>query len=299
MSMGDGAEETRVTKVNTLSARIVAPTESCLVAIYGPNLGKRYPLTMDEATIGREPKNEVVVDMDNVSRRHARVAMREGKAFVADLGSTNGTYLNDQEVLNETPLRSGDLIKVGGSIFKFLYGGNVELLYYEEIYRMAIVDGLTQLNNKRYFLEFIEREMARCSRYQRSLSLMMFDIDHFKRINDGSGHLAGDYVLRELGLLVRAKVRKEECVARYGGEEFAIVMPETNAVRARQFAEKLRAMVADHEFTFENARIPVTVSVGVAEMTSEMTEPPQFIKAADQLLYKAKREGRNRVCVGE
>lgn len=289
-------EETRVTKVTSLVGKIQAPGESCLVEIYGPDLGKRYPVQEDEITIGRDAKNFIMVDLDNISRKHARVVIREGKAFVSDLGSTNGTYLNDAEVLNETPLRSGDLIKVGGAIFKFLYGGNVEALYYEEIYRMAIIDGLTQIYNKRYFLEFLEREMARCHRYGRSLSLLIFDIDHFKAINDQNGHLAGDAVLRELSALVRQRVRKEECVARYGGEEFAIVLPESGPEKVRRFADKLLKMVADHEFTFEGQRIPVTISIGVADMTSEMTEPLQFIKSSDSQLYKAKHGGRNRVC---
>src|SRR6185312_5800506 len=173
----------------------------------------------------------------------------------SDLGSTNGTYLNDQEILHETPLRNGDLIKVGGSIFKFLYGGNVEQLYYEEIYRMAIIDGLTQVYNKRYLLEFLEREMARCHRYARALSLIMFDIDHFKNINDSNGHLAGDYVLRELAGLVRQRIRKEECFARYGGEEFSVVMPEAGPENARRFSEKVRKLIEDHAFTFEGKDI--------------------------------------------
>ena len=292
-----GPEETRVTKVTGMINRIQAPGESCLVEIYGPDLGKKYAVDEDEITIGRDAKNNaVVVDLDNVSRKHAQVTSREGKCFVKDLGSTNGTYLNDQEVTQETPLRNGDLIKVGGSIFKFLYGGNIEQLYYEEIYRMAIIDGLTQVYNKRYLLEFLEREMARCHRYARALSLIMFDIDHFKQINDQHGHLAGDHVLRELAGQVKTKVRKEECVGRYGGEEFTIVMPEAGPEKTRRFADKLLRLVADHEFVFENNHIPVTISVGVADMNAETTEPLQFIKAVDALLYKAKRDGRNRVC---
>jgi diguanylate cyclase (GGDEF)-like protein len=287
-------EETRVTKLN-MPVKLIAPQESCLVQIYGPELGKRYPLNTEEITIGREPKCSIIVDLDNVSRQHAKVVARDGKAFVSDLRSTNGTYLNDVEIRGETPLRSGDLIKVGGSIFKFLYGGNVEALYYEEIYRMAIIDGLTQLYNKRYFLEFLEREMARCHRYGRALSLLMFDIDHFKKINDSSGHLAGDAILRDLSKMVKERVRKEECAARYGGEEFCIVLPESGPEKARRFGDKILRMAADHEFLFENNPIPVTISIGVADMTPTMTEVMQFIKAADSNLYKAKREGRNRL----
>jgi two-component system, cell cycle response regulator len=288
-------QETRVTKISKIQDRIVVGSESCLVEIHGPQLGKKYILDEEEFTIGRDVKNNIVVDLDNVSRRHAKITTRQGKSFVVDLGSTNGTYLNDQEVLEETPLRSGDFVKVGGSIFKFLSGGNIESLYHEEIYQLTIVDGLTQVNNKRYFLEYLEREMGRCHRYSRALSLIMFDIDHFKKINDTNGHLAGDYVLRELATIVRQRIRKEECFARYGGEEFAVVMPEAGPDNARRFAEKIRKMVEDHPFVFEDKEIEVTVSLGVADMTGDMTEPLQFIKVADGNLYKAKKAGRNRV----
>ena len=291
-----GGQETRVTKISKLQDRLPANTESCLVQIHGPELGKKWVLDDEEFTIGRDVKNNIVVDLDNVSRRHARIMTKQGKHFVSDLNSTNGTYLNDEEVLEEQPLRSGDHVKVGGSIFKFLQGGNIETLYHEEIYQMTIVDGLTQINNKRYFLEFLEREMGRCHRYNRALSLIMFDIDHFKKINDTNGHLAGDYVLRELANVIKQRVRKEECFARYGGEEFAIVQPEAGPENARRFAEKIRKLTEDHHFEFEQKAIPVTVSIGVADMTGDMTEPLQFIKSADSNLYKAKKTGRNRVC---
>src|SRR6478672_5262128 len=286
--------ETRVTKISKLNEKVLPSSECCLVEIAGPQLGKRFVLDEDEYTIGRDVKNNIVIDLDNVSRRHARFLVQEGKVFVEDLQSTNGTYLNDEEVKQPTALRTGDLVKVGGSIFKFLTGNDLESMYHEEIYQLTIVDGLTQINNKRFFLEFLEREMGRCHRYNRALSLIMFDIDHFKKINDVNGHLAGDYVLRELANLVKQRIRKEECFARYGGEEFSVVMPEAGPENARRFSEKIRKLVEDHHFSFEGKDIPVTISLGVADMTGDMTEPMQFIKGADANLYKAKKGGRNR-----
>ena len=290
-----GGNETRVTKISKLNEKVFTSSESCLVQIAGPQLGKRFVLDEDEFTVGRDVKNNIVVDLDNVSRRHARFLMQDGRVFVEDLGSTNGTYLNDEEVKQATALRSGDFIKVGGSIFKFLTGSDLESLYHEEIYQLTIVDGLTQINNKRYFLEFLEREMGRCHRYNRGLSLVMFDIDHFKKINDVNGHLAGDYVLRELAQTIKQRIRKEECFARYGGEEFAVVLPECGPEKARKFAEKMRKIIEDHPFVFEDKTIAVTISIGVADLSNEMTEPLQFIKVADGNLYKAKKGGRNQV----
>jgi diguanylate cyclase (GGDEF)-like protein len=289
------SDETRVTKISKINDKVGAHAESCLVEIHGPQLGKKYVLEEEEFTIGRDVKNNIVVDLDNVSRRHAKITTRQGQSRVSDLGSTNGTYLNDQEVLDEMPLRTGDYVKVGGTIFKFLSGGNIETLYHEEIYQLTIVDGLTQVNNKRYLLEYLEREMGRCHRYGRALSLIMVDLDHFKQVNDTNGHLAGDYVLRETASLIRQRIRKEECFARYGGEEFAVVMPESGPENARLFAEKVRRLVEAHAFSFEGKPIKVTISLGVADMTPEMTEPLNFIKVADANLYKAKKSGRNRV----
>jgi two-component system, cell cycle response regulator len=289
-------DETRVTKISSIK-ELATPVDSecCIVQIHGPGLGKKYALEEVEFTIGREEGNHIVVDLDNVSRKHARITRKQGRMFVQDLGSTNGTYLNDQEVTQETPLRSGDLIKVGGSIFKFLTGDNVELQYHETIYTLTIVDGLTGVNNKRFFLEYLEKEMGRCHRYGRPLTLMMFDIDYFKKINDVHGHLAGDYVLRELAQTIKRLVRKEQCFARYGGEEFAVVIPEDGPDKARIFSEKIRRTLEEKQFTFENQDIPVTVSIGVADMSPDMVEPLQFIKIADQNLYKAKKAGRNQV----
>lgn len=288
-------QDTRVTKISNIPDRISADAESCLVQIHGPTLGKKYVLDDEEFTIGRDVKNSIVVDLDNVSRRHAKITTRQGRTYVEDLGSTNGTYLNDEEVLEETPLRSGDLVKVGGSIFKFLSGGDIETLYHEEIYQLTITDGLTQISNKRYLMEFLEREMGRCHRYNRALSLIMFDVDHFKDINDANGHIAGDYVLRELAQLIKQRIRKEECFARFGGEEFAIAIPESGPENARRFAEKLRKLVEDHVYIFEGREMRISISLGVADMTRDMTEPIQFIKASDANLYQAKKEGRNRV----
>lgn len=285
-------EETRVSSVSRIIDKAIS-SESCLVTIYGRDLGKQYPLASEETAIGRGSESDIVLDMDNVSRRHARVLNRKDGFYVEDLKSTNGTYVNDIEVKFER-LRNGDLIKIGGAILKFLQGGNIEALFHEEIYRMTIVDGLTQVHNKRYFMEFIDREMARCARYDRPLSLLLFDIDHFKQINDVHGHLAGDFVLKRLAEMVSKHIRKEEAFARYGGEEFAILMPETTGERAGIFAEKIRRMVESTTFVYEDREIGVSVSIGIAEMGPHR-DPSAFIKAADERLYRAKNGGRNRV----
>ena len=160
---------------------------------------------------------------------------------------------------------------------------------------MTIIDGLTEAHNKRYLLDYLEREVARCVRYGRPLSLVMFDIDHFKKINDTFGHLTGDHVLREIGRRVRARIRKEELLARYGGEEFIIVLPEAGHQGALEFADQLRQLVSEESIEFEGDSIDVTISVGVTTIEGEPIDVSRFIKLADENLYEAKRSGRDRV----
>jgi diguanylate cyclase (GGDEF)-like protein len=288
-------EKTRVSQVSRIADKRTSGV-ACLVQIYGKDIGRKYALDKVQTTIGRGPDNTIVVDMDNVSRAHCKVYSSAAGNYVEDMGSTNGTFCNDLEVTQREKLRNGDFIKIGGVIYKFIDGDNIEQLYYEEIYRMAIIDGLTQIYNKRYFLEFMEREMARCKRYNRPLTLVMFDLDHFKRINDDYGHLAGDYVLKKIaGQISENTIRKEECFARYGGEEFAIVLPDTTAERGAVLAEKIRTMIDEESFEFEDNDLPVTISMGVCQLLPD-DGPESFIGRADAKLYEAKETGRNRVC---
>jgi len=288
--------KTRITQIRPVEKPASDPEQACLVLIYpgGAELGKRYELAgSKEVVIGRGGDCDIQVDRDSVSRRHAKVSRSGSGWVVQDLGSTNGSYVNDAQI-TQYGLRDGDLLKIGNAIFKFLMGGNIESAYHEEIYRMTIIDGLTQAFNKRYFVENLEKEIPRCTRHQRPLSLVMFDIDHFKKINDEHGHLTGDYVLKEMARRVRTRVRKEEVFARYGGEEVALTLPETSKEQAMKVSEDLRRLVSAEPFDFEGDRIPVTISLGVATVINEVAAD-SFVKMADDNLYKAKRAGRNRV----
>jgi len=286
-----------VTLVDRGAAAPVAGGETCLVSIYGPNLGRRWSLDRDEVVIGREAGCDILVPIDTVSRRHCAVRRSAGGFVLADLGSTNGTAVNDDALPahEDRVLRSGDRIRVGSAIFKFLRGGDVESLYHEEIYRTMIVDGLTGAHNRRFLTEFVEREMARWVRHGRPVSLLLFDVDHFKRVNDDHGHLTGDHVLREVAKLAREQVRREDCFARFGGEEFAVVLTETGLAAARIFAERLRQRIETHDFLAGGERIAVTISVGLAAMGPETRELADFLAAADAQLYEAKTSGRNRI----
>lgn len=297
--MSEYDEKTRVTQVVQAAPLEQTSGNDCLVVIYTAEpgmLGKRFVLDNSPVRVGRGADNQVVLEGDSVSRRHARFERRNDGWFVVDEDSTNGTYLNEEQINRESLMSNGDRIKVGPTILKFLSGLDAEAKYHEEIYRMTIVDGLTQIHNKRYLFEALEKELIRARRYEREISLIMFDIDFFKRINDQFGHLAGDHVLRELARVVQDRIRRDEVFARYGGEEFVIVLPETGLEGSRSLAEDLRGRVAEHSFVFQSENIPVTISIGCSELSKEDRAATDLVQRADEKLYEAKRGGRNRVC---
>jgi two-component system cell cycle response regulator len=213
-----------------------------------------------------------------------------------DLASTNGTYLNGLKV-NAAPLYDGDKIQIGSNtVLKFSIQDALEEQYQRSIYESATRDGLTRVYNKKYFLETVRKEFSYCLRHRVPLSLVLFDVDHFKKINDAYGHPAGDYVLTRIAQRVSDTVRTEDLLARYGGEEFALMLRESAEDQALACAERCRYAVDKADFVFGGTPIKVTISLGVATLLdSDFSQPEDLIAAADKYLYRAKRAGRNRV----
>ncbi len=289
--------QTRVTGLDELKVR--RPGEACLVVIHAPvqnDLGRRYVLDKDTTTVGRGRDNDIVLPSDCVSRRHARLEQRAGNLFVVDLASTNGTFVNDDvHAVRERQLQRGDRLKVGDTIFKYLSGADIELQYHEIIHRMTVTDGLTDLANRKQLDSLLEEEIPRAQRHGRELALLMIDIDHFKNVNDTHGHLTGDSVLRGLAAILQRRLRPSDRLGRYGGEEFCAILPETPLHNAAKIAEDLRALVEAHAFIAEDKDIRVTISAGVGVLQRGMTVADLY-RTADEMLYKAKRSGRNKVC---
>ena len=272
--------------------------EACLVHIYpsGPDMGKRYPLQTETLVVGRGDGSQIRLQDNSVSRSHCRIEPTKDGVYIVDTKSLNGTFVNDKPTRGAHLLHDGDYIRIGNAIFRFLTGGNIESEYHEEIYRLTIFDGLTQIHNNRYLIDFLDREVARSQRHQRPLSVLMLDLDRFKRINDEHGHLCGDHVLRELSNRIRHTVRREDLFARFGGEEFTLVLVESTHEQALEVAERIRSIIEQMPFAFESLPIPVTLSVGVASTNGEATiTTAELLKKADTNLYKAKNSGRNRV----
>jgi diguanylate cyclase (GGDEF)-like protein len=246
--------------------------------------------------IGRSPSSEISLpEVLSISRAHARLEHQGSLVVLEDLGSTNGTYVNDRLIQKSQQLRSGDRFQVGAVHFKFLHEADVENAYHLAIYDLVARDGLTEIFNKRKYEEEVEREVARAARYARPLTLVLFDIDHFKAVNDTYGHLCGDFVLKQLADRVRSSLRQEQVFARVGGEEFVILCPETTGEHGVMLAEKLRERIAAEPVEYAGFQVPVTCSFGAAELTPEMSSARALYDAADRALYEAKQAGRNAV----
>jgi len=272
--------------------------DACLVNLHppGPDIGRRIPLINSQYIVGRDSEAGFVVSRSSVSRQHARIYIDDdGGWWVEDLNSTNGTFVNEARIRAQQ-LADSDQVRFGDAIYKFLSGTNIESAYHEAIHNMAIQDGMTGIHNKRFFTEFLDRELAVASRYGHPLTLVMFDVDHFKKVNDTHGHLAGDAVLKDLAGRIKPRIRREDLFARYGGEEFACVLPSTALPGGIVFADHLRQIIEEKPCAFEDKQISFTISLGVTTLHRENgVDSAGLIKRADDNLYAAKRGGRNRV----
>lgn len=295
----DEAEVTRVANLGELQSELKTKTQrdrAYLIVLAGSNVGEMYRLDEGESFVGRGQQASIRLNDDGISRKHARIFQAGGEVLIEDMKSANGTVVNGVPVSMQL-LKDGDKIRLGSTtILKFTYNDHLDESFQQQMYEAALRDGLTKAFNKKYFLDRLETEIAYARRHQAHLSLLMFDVDHFKRVNDNHGHLAGDYVLQRLAKVAAATVRTEDVFARYGGEEFGVICRGVTLPSAGILAERLRATVEATVFDHEGARLPITISVGVAGHPEVQIENGvQLIAAADAALYEAKRGGRNRV----
>lgn len=279
------------TAISVPSERPKGMGNPCLVVIAGPGLGQQYDLSDTIVDIGRQEECVISVPSSKVSRRHASIQRVLGRYTVADLGSTNGTYVNGKKLEKSEVLRDGDKIKVGELVLKYMES-RLELQYHQQILSMATSDALTGAQNKRAFDEAFPNAVLKAVAESSALSLIIFDVDHFKRINDTYGHAAGDTVLRELGRVSHAVVPPHK-VYRVGGEEFAVIVDEPGDA-TRELGETLRAAVEATEFVHGQTPIPVTISVGFTELDPS-DSAQELYQRADRHLYASKHGGRNRV----
>ncbi len=264
-----------------------------LIVLAGTQVGEMHKVG-DNVVIGRGQDADLRIIDEQISRRHARVAIENGIIVVTDLGSSNGTYVNGRQITRHV-LGDGDKIQIGTTtILKFTYHDDLDENFQKRMYDSALRDALTGVFNKRHFSERLETEFAHALRHRTPMSLVLFDIDHFKKINDQHGHLAGDHILASLAHEVAGRVRAGDFLARYGGEEFAVLCRGTSPAEAGTFAERIREGIANYEFYFAETRVRVTISIGVAAIPDPRIGSPQdLVAAADAALYEAKSRGRN------
>jgi two-component system, cell cycle response regulator len=278
------------------AVRVAASCRAALTILLGPSVGELFRLQGGTEIIGRGPDASIRLLDESVSRHHARLGLLGDKMELQDLDSRNGTFVNGARVKRQL-LGHDDKIQFGAlTVLRFTeYRGALDEQFQEEMYNSALRDPLTGVYNRRYFGDRLSNEFRFATRHRAALSLMILDIDHFKRINDLHGHLVGDRVLRELAQRVQATIRQEDILARYGGEEFTIICRNIDETRAMALAERIRFAAATMEIAGAPA-LPITVSIGVAALPRpEVTEPDALLAAADRALYQAKSAGRNRV----
>lgn len=294
--MENNEDQTVVTKMPELSKE--KEKHAYVIFLSGPLMGKIHLLGDGKVILGRGTDVDLTVNDLGISRHHAAIEYKKGKATLHDLGSTNGTYVNGQK-METVELQDGDKIQISSStILKYAYQDNIDNIFHNELYKMAVVDALTGAYNKRYFEERIQEEFSYCLRNHVPLSLIMFDIDHFKNINDTHGHPAGDFVLSHISTLAKSIIRSEDILARYGGEEFMVVLKATDAAGAIILSERLRRLVDESKFEFEGKKLHITISLGVVTLNGQnLGSCENMLKLVDTLLYKSKNSGRNRVSI--
>jgi diguanylate cyclase (GGDEF)-like protein len=298
-------DATVVTNLDELSRRVDGGTTGDalhphLIVIAGNNVGKYYRLDRTTIYLGRGETCEVQIQDTGVSRKHARVMLdATGEVWLEDLDSTNGTFVENHRIERRL-LRDGDKIQLGRTtIIKFSLTDATELRFAEQMYVSATHDGLTRINNRKFFDEQFLAEFAFAARHHLPLSVLMIDLDHFKQVNDTHGHQTGDHVLKVVARTLARMLRTEDLLARYGGEEFVILARGIDQANTAALGERVRS-------TIESLLIPltaepggalrITVSVGTATFRDGI--PPSrvaLLAAADAAMYRAKRNGRNRV----
>ena len=271
--------------------RVAAEQRALLLVLSGTRLGHRLVLGDAAIDIGRGSGAGLILDADSVSRKHARIERFGGGHKIVDHGSTNGTYVNGVRI-KEHILKDGDRIGIGKALLKYLAGGNIEGAYHEEVQRLMRFDPLTNIFNKRHFDESLRLSVFTAAGSARPLSLIVFDLDHFKKVNDTYGHMAGDAVLCGATAAVQAILTPTEVFGRVGGEEFAVLCEDVGLRQALARAEAIRRIVSREPFAFEEKRLPVTVSVGVGELAPG-EEAEGLFDRTDAQLYAAKGAGRN------
>ncbi|MFN6962648.1 MAG: diguanylate cyclase [Pyrinomonadaceae bacterium] len=277
-----------------------------LVFLTGDLIAAPIPLERSEIILGRALAADVRINDPRISREHARITVTEpdesgrSEYILTDLRSPNGTFLNGQRITEER-LSNGDKIGIGKHILRFDLHDEIDREYHRQIHRLLSHDDLTGLLSSRSFFSELRREAARARAEDRPFCVLMMDLDFFKRVNDTYGHLTGSKTLEELGECIVKNLRSGDAAARFGGEEFAAFLLDAELPQAIVAAERIRSEVEKFDFSVVRRDSPdqkhkVTISIGISCCPDDSLDPIELVEMADSALYRAKHEGRNRVC---
>jgi two-component system cell cycle response regulator len=267
-----------------------------LVRMDGSDVGQVTTLSGPDIEVGRVAKSTIHLPFEGVSRQHARLTWADGAYVIEDLASANGTFVQGTRVTRHR-LSDGDVVQFGPRVvFRYSVTDTGEEKILRQLYESSVKDSLTGAYNREYFGERLKAEVAYARRHQTEMSLIMVDVDHFKKVNDTHGHQTGDAVLASTVATLSHTLRSEDVVARYGGEEFAVILRGISLENAAAVGERLRALVEAAPVAHGGNVIRCTVSGGCAALSCTVDQTGEALVAvADKRLYLAKRSGRNRI----
>lgn len=287
-------DEPTVTAALTMKS-VAEEKRPILVVLTGNSAGRSWRLDEQSCTMGRSTDADFLLDDEGISRLHAKVVLAtDGKMKVHDLKSTNGTFVNDERIETHT-LENGDRIRLGAATtIRYALEDEVQENVRNHLFISATHDPLTGLQNKRAFDDHALRAVAYSRRHKAPLSLILFDIDHFKSVNDNHGHLVGDEVLKCIAKRITDAIRVEDTFCRVGGEEFAILLPGIDGENGILAADRVRTVISKDPIQCSAGELDVSISLGVAHFDPEKhTAVQQLYAEADGFLYEAKHHGRN------
>ncbi len=268
------------------------------------DIGRRYKLNEEiEIFIGHHLSSQVQIPKEFVAERQAKIFFQNGSFYLRNLSEDQSTLNSSDMIAGLHPLRrDGEIFRTGSVVFKFFTGRGPESSYDRTNFSRSRIDGLTKVYNHKYLFEKIEDELSWFYRPDpRQLSLLMIDVDFFKKVNDTYGHLGGDRVLKTVCERIQKRLRKHEKLGRFGGEEFVVIMPGAGSEKARKLAEEIRVLIEEEPIEYEEHLIPVTVSIGISSVEKTAgenctpTDTMTLLDQADKKLYEAKENGRNQV----
>jgi len=267
----------------------------CVLQIFPATAqAEMFRMSKRRTLIGRESSCDIMLDDNAVSRNHAAIDLNDSSYFVTDLGSRNGTFVDDKPLRDRRRLKGGELIRLGGTILKFMASMDEEAQYHAVVHELMTRDPLTNAFNRSYLMLTLEKLLSRCEFTKHDLAVIMIDIDHFKKINDSYGHLVGDEVLRVFSERIRNTLRPDDALCRLGGEEFVVISERTDLQNAAWMAERIRLTVSSTPFSTQSGPVMITCSLGVKiQDQPNVGTVDELLSGADELMYAAKACGRN------